>query len=224
MRVWVLLTADHDLYFFKEGYLRTSSSEFEIDLENVDDVFVHLTNNAVQKNASNYGQFEDGNQLSFKRFQEYIDEFYPDSGVDVYKHLVPQMIEIIVKTCTAVRKTIDPGRRKNCFELFGYDFILDEDFNSWLIEVNTNPCLEESSNLLKMLLPRMIEDMLKLTVDVSFPKSGLRKRKEGKKTFRTPTKPQPTLPSGLSNSAVVPASGSKAQDYPNMFDKRRQTN
>jgi len=163
--VWVLLDQDHNLYFFKEGYLRTSSTEFEIDLENIDNAFVHLTNNAVQKHAENYGDFEDGNMLSFPRFQEYMDEHYPDCGVSVYDHLVPQMHEIIVKTFNAVRKTVDPNRRKSCFELFGYDFILDDEFNMWLIEVNTNPCLEESSELLKRLLPRMIEDMLKLTVD-----------------------------------------------------------
>jgi len=28
-----------------------------------------------------------------------------------------------------------------CFELFGYDFLIDEDFRVWLIEVNTNPYL-----------------------------------------------------------------------------------
>jgi len=49
------LTQDQDLYFFPEGYLRTSGSEFSIDLKNVDDAFVHLTNNAVQKNSSSYG-------------------------------------------------------------------------------------------------------------------------------------------------------------------------
>lgn len=54
-------------------------------------------------------------------------------------------------------------------EVFGYDFILDEDLNPWLIEVNTNPCLEESSTLLKYLIPRMVDDALKLTVDVIFP-------------------------------------------------------
>jgi len=47
MRVWVLLDQDHDLYVFKEGYLRTSSSEFKVDLQNIDDQYVHLTNNAV---------------------------------------------------------------------------------------------------------------------------------------------------------------------------------
>jgi len=42
-----LLNHEYDLFMFKEGYLRTSSSEFKIDLKNVDDQYVHLTNNAV---------------------------------------------------------------------------------------------------------------------------------------------------------------------------------
>ena len=41
-------------------------------------------------------------------------------------------------------------------EIFGYDFIVDSELKTWLIEVNTNPCIEESSGLLKMLVPRMI--------------------------------------------------------------------
>jgi len=39
---------------------------------------------------------------------------------------------------------------------------------AWLIEINTNPCLEESSPLLQLLLPRMMNDALKLTVDLVF--------------------------------------------------------
>ena len=62
---------------------------------------------------------------------------------------------------------------KGFFELFGYDFIVDAEYQSWLIEVNTNPCLEESSPLLETLIPRMINDALKLTVDQTFgPKKG----------------------------------------------------
>ena len=71
-----------------------------------------------------------------------------------------------------MRRKIDPWRRKNCFELFGLDYIVDADFNVWLIEVNTNPCLEESSKLLQVLLPRMIDDMFKLTIDKIFPNGG----------------------------------------------------
>lgn len=47
--------------------------------------------------------------------------------------------------------------------------MIDQAGAPWLIEVNTNPCLEESSKLLKTLLPRMVNDAFKLTVDTVFP-------------------------------------------------------
>ena len=68
----------------------------------------------------------------------------------------------------SVRKKINSEDRKYCFEIFGYDFILDELYNTYLIEVNTNPCIEESSPLLEMLLPRMLDDGFKLTLDLLF--------------------------------------------------------
>jgi hypothetical protein len=70
----------------------------------------------------------------------------------------------------AVRNKLVEVETKSCFEIFGYDYILDEDFNVWLIEVNTNPCLEEASPLLEMLLPRMLDDAFSLTIDVLFPR------------------------------------------------------
>lgn len=56
----------------------------------------------------------------------------------------------------SVKKSINIQERKHCFEIFGYDFMLDADGGVWLIEVNTNPSIEESSPLLKKLIPRMI--------------------------------------------------------------------
>jgi tubulin polyglutamylase TTLL1 len=41
------------------------------------------------------------------------------------------------------------------------DYMLDEDFKVYLIEVNTNPCLEISSTLLARLIPNMIENVLR---------------------------------------------------------------
>ena len=54
-------------------------------------------------------------------------------------------------------------------EIFGYDFMIDSNLRPWLIEVNTNPCLEESNALLRQLIPRMLDDAFKLTLDVMFP-------------------------------------------------------
>ena len=69
IRTWVLVTHEMKLFFFKEGYLRTSSDVFSMDEDSITKKNVHLTNNAVQKFSDKYGQFEDGNQLSFKKFQ-----------------------------------------------------------------------------------------------------------------------------------------------------------
>jgi tubulin polyglutamylase TTLL1 len=60
---------------------------------------------------------------------------------------------------------MDPYKRVNCFEIFGLDFMFDEQFRPYLIEVNTNPCLELPCPLLSRLLPAMLENSLRLVVD-----------------------------------------------------------
>jgi hypothetical protein len=79
------------------------------------------------------------------------------------------MKHMIVMSVASVKKKINRLDRMNCFEIFGYDFMLDENAKLWLIEVNTNPCIEEPSPLLTMLLPRMLDDAFKLTLDRMFP-------------------------------------------------------
>ena len=68
----------------------------------------------------------------------------------------------------SVKKIINKYNRKKCFEIFGYDFMIDIDLNPFLIEINTNPGLEISSPLIEKLVPRMIDDALRLTIDVDF--------------------------------------------------------
>ena len=85
--------------------------------------------------------------------------------VDFETDVLAKMKYISAMTLQTVKKKINPNKRKTCFELFGFDFFLDIDYNVWLIEVNTNPCLEESSKILERLLPRMLDDMFKITLD-----------------------------------------------------------
>ena len=47
--------------------------------------------------------------------------------------------------------------------------MIDDNFKVYLIEVNTNPCLELSSPLLARLIPSMVENALRLSVDPLFP-------------------------------------------------------
>ena len=46
---------------YREGYIRTSSSEYSLKSEDVENRFIHLTNNAVQKYSNAYGTYEEGN-------------------------------------------------------------------------------------------------------------------------------------------------------------------
>ena len=72
-------------------------------------------------------------------------------------------------TLVSSRMKLNKHSRKYCFEIYGYDFMIDKDLKPWLIEINTNPCLEESNSLLKQLVPRMVDDGFKLTVDLLYP-------------------------------------------------------
>ena len=82
-------------------------------------------------------------------------------NIDIYKHIIPQMKKLITDTFKAVCFKIDPMRLGHSFEIFGYDFMLDEDFKLILIEVNTNPCLETDSPLLSRIIPELLEASFK---------------------------------------------------------------
>jgi len=160
--MWVLVTHKMEAYIFREGHLKTCSVEYDI---NQKDSFVHLTNYSVQKYCENFSKFEIGNEVSFDQFQNFLNTKYPEIKFEVRKDLINKMNEIIKMSMKSVADKINENQRKNCFEIFGYDFILDSNFNLYLIEINTNPGLEESSPLIAKLVPRMIDDALRLTID-----------------------------------------------------------
>lgn len=70
IRVWVLLSFDFRCYLFRECYVRTSCEDYDLGQDNLDKIYVHLTNNAIQKFSDNYGKFEDGNQISLQELSD----------------------------------------------------------------------------------------------------------------------------------------------------------
>lgn len=146
-------------YFYEDGYIRTSSREF--DLENLDDKFIHLTNDAIQKQGDDFGKFENFNKMSYTDLQRYFNNYHPELEVDVLKHLVPQMKKLVTDTFRATCFKLEPHRLMNTFEILGYDFMLDDNFKLSLIEVNTNPCLETESPLLARIIPELLDNTFK---------------------------------------------------------------
>jgi hypothetical protein len=80
-----------------------------------------------------------------------------------------QVKYIVELTMKSIKEKINPNKRNFCFEIFGYDFMMDVNLNVFLIEINTNPGLEISSPWIKAIVPRMVDDALRLTIDEVFP-------------------------------------------------------
>lgn len=166
IRVWVLVTHKLGCYFYKEGYIRTSSEQYSLEDALLSNQYIHLTNNAIQKESSLYEKYELGNQLSFQSFEEYLKLHYP--GKVSLSSLIEDMKLMIKHSLSSVKKKLNPNNREFCFEIFGFDFILDSNGRVWLIECNTNPCIELSSPLLEELIPNMIKEAFSLTIDTIF--------------------------------------------------------
>lgn len=50
--------------------------------------------------------------------------------------------------------------RSNCFEIYGFDIIIDESLNPWLIEVNLSPACNERTEWLTKMCDDMSLDLL----------------------------------------------------------------
>lgn len=78
------------------------------------------------------------------------------------------MKDLAIDVFQSAKQTIHPSKRKNCFELFGFDFMIDEDFRTWLIEVNTNPYIGLHNKSMKHIVPQMFRDLFKIVLDPVF--------------------------------------------------------
>jgi hypothetical protein len=78
------------------------------------------------------------------------------------------MKDIALDCYLSAKNSMNSLKRKNSFEFFGFDFMIDEDFRVWLIEVNTNPYIGIHNDSMKDLLPTMLYGLLKIVLDPVF--------------------------------------------------------
>lgn len=162
-------------YFYEEGYVRTSCKKYS--LKSLDDRETHLTNDAVQKKAKSYGKFEQGNKLSYAEWQEAILRDYPNAPVNVvHERLLPGMKRLASISLEAGREKMRHSDVLKSFEILGYDFMFDENFKPYLIEINSNPCMEFVTPMLENLLTSMMENAFSLAIDQLCPPPALEKR------------------------------------------------
>jgi Tubulin-tyrosine ligase family len=162
-------------YFYRDAYVRTSSKRYS--LGDLSDRLSHLTNDAVQKHSKAYGKFENGNKLSFEELQESISRDYPGSPSNIVASTIfPKIKELCQFSVQAAADEMSKTDMAKSFELLGYDYMIDVDFNPILIEINSNPCLELVCPLLKELITNLIENTVTLAIDPQFPPPSPDKR------------------------------------------------
>ena len=124
---------------------------------NINNLKSHLTNYSFNK-----GSFKDQadsvlDSDSFKRML--MGEF----GVDYDREVKPKVERIVMQSIRATQELLDDCN-KRCFSLLGYDILLDEECNPWLLEVNMGPAGEGRTEWLKEYLAAMGEGMLKIVL------------------------------------------------------------
>lgn len=150
IRQWVLLKSAAPLkaFMFSECYFRLCDQQY--NLATLDDVQSHL---------SNYQVNQEGDSMSVPEFKERLAQV--TGRDDLWEEEIrPQLDAIVLATCKAARSKL--VQRSGCFELYGFDLMLDADLRVWLLEVNSSPDCRHSAPFLDRMLPRMTRRLLQV--------------------------------------------------------------
>ena len=122
------------IYRFNEGLTRFSTNNYNSDKN---DRCAHLTNYAVNKNNKNYIQNKqpfdidyNSSKWTLTSFRQYLEEHNINSDL-----LFDKIDDIIIKTLISCENNLLSAISKycayqeNCFELYGFDILLDENLN-----------------------------------------------------------------------------------------------
>ena len=137
LRLYVLVTsyAPLTVYMYRAGFARFSLYRYNTDLSNLGDTFVHLTNAAVQKTAPGFDAAA-GSKWPLHAFKLYLVGKFGSKPTDACFSAVEQLV---IHSLLSVQKVMIND--KHCFEMYGYDILIDDQLKPWLIEVNASPSL-----------------------------------------------------------------------------------
>jgi len=153
--------------FYRDGYCRLTCTQYD---KNSMDLCSHLTNQAMQKKSPLYKENKEETVWSMDRFNNYVNENYCNENNDkvplnwVNTILKKKCQQIMLHCFNAVRHRLD-GKR-GYFDLIGCDFLVNDDFEVTLLEMNSNPALHTNCSVLKNVIPRVVEQTLGLSIEV----------------------------------------------------------
>jgi len=151
LRIYVLLVGISPLriYVYKDGLARFATEKYEKPNDkNVDNIYMHLTNYAINKENENFVKNRDKNNddVGSKRsLQSVLDGIELECGSEKMEEMQHKIYDIFIKCLTLtvpsvghLVKSCQPEDIENqmCFEVFGFDIMIDQKLTPYLLEVN----------------------------------------------------------------------------------------
>lgn len=168
LRVYTLITSCDPLriYVYNEGLVRFATSQYkEPNGVNITNVFMHLTNYAVNKHSRTYNQDMDGN--GSKRKLTWLNNYLKSLKYDV-NEMWHRIEDVIIKTVISSYPILKHSYAAcfpnhdvipACCELLGIDVILDKKMNPLILEVNHSPSFHTDTILDSEVKEALLEDM-----------------------------------------------------------------
>ncbi|XP_055839071.1 tubulin monoglutamylase TTLL4 isoform X2 [Episyrphus balteatus] len=186
LRLYVLVTSINPLriYMYKNGLARFASVKYSSDLESLNDRCMHLTNYSINKLSENYAKNEDinacqGHKWTLQSLWSYLEKRKVDT-----KRLWATLRNLAIKSlisgegCLNRMYRQNVNSRYNCYELFGFDVLLDEDLVPWLLEINISPSLHSELPLDLHVKGPLIQSVLNTALYQVPPKLSVRQQAE----------------------------------------------
>nr|XP_027207792.1 tubulin polyglutamylase TTLL5-like isoform X2 [Penaeus vannamei] len=170
LRLYVGVTSLDPLvvYLYEEGLVRLATVKYQHG-KNLWNPCIHLTNYSVNKFHSNYVQNEDpevddrGNKWSLSAFLRHLKSQGIDTGA-----VMRSVEDVIIKSLLAASYQMNTATNmfvphtRNCFELYGFDILIDSQLKPWVLEVNLSPSLNIDQPLDLKIKSAMLADLFSL--------------------------------------------------------------
>lgn len=170
IRLYVAVTSFDPLliYLYEEGLVRLATVKYEKNTDNLWNPCMHLCNYSINKYHSDYikatSSCEDiGHKWTFSALLRHLK----NQGCDTSEVMV-NIEDLIIKSIFACSQSIVSGCRmfvpngNNCFELYGFDILIDDTLKPWLLEVNLSPSLGIDTPLDTKVKASLMTDLLTL--------------------------------------------------------------
>lgn len=156
IRIYVLVLSFTPLrvYIYRAGFCRfsrttyngskvdhhSSTSTYVISFvkEALKDMSVHLTNVAVQRRGACEANSSKWPLHSLRLY------LMTQIGWERTNRVFEDIQSVVIRSLLAVQQVVTQD--KHCFEIYGYDILLDRQLKPWLIEANASPSLQTDSN------------------------------------------------------------------------------